>query len=87
MNALKLIFALFIALLLTTGVFAFVQNDNVQSSLTTENIEEAPEISVASTISLFNFIYLAEEKTDSTQTEPNRDSNNIQIMDLIQTFF
>lgn len=83
MNALKLIFSLFVVLFISSSLFAF-STDN--SSVNTESdsvMVDNNKTSVVSAVSLFSLISLTEESKDSV----NKDNSRIvQFMDLIQTY-
>lgn len=85
MNALKIIFTFFLALLISSSVFAFSQEENTQNIPDDPILVENQQVSLANAVSLFNFITLAEVKKDTT--EYNSTSGNSRMMELIQAFF
>ena len=85
MNALKIIVTFFLALLISSSVFAFSQEENIQNTPDDPILVEDQQVSLANAVSLFNFITLAEEKKDTT--EYNSTSGNSRMMELIQAFF
>lgn len=84
MNALKIIVTFFSALLISSSVFAFTQDENMQNIPDDANLIAETQVSVATAVSLFNFITLPEEKKDSTEMNT---SGNIKMVELIQAFF
>jgi hypothetical protein len=72
-------------LLASSGVLAFSQNDNIQTVPIDPETEETPKISLATAVSLFNLIYLVEEKSDTTEYDNNGNRNK--IMDFIHVLF
>lgn len=85
MNALKIIFTFFAALLISSSVFAFSEKDNIQNIPDDAVTLEEQQVSLASAVSLFNFITLAEETKDSTEYIST--SGNVRMIELIQAFF
>ena len=84
MNSLKLAFTFCALIFITSGLMA--HSCEPQPEVTLDSISnEVPQLSAASAVSLINFNSFTAEKKDST--ENSRGRGNINLMELIQTFF
>ena len=86
MQSLKLIIASSLLMFISTGVFASNHRE-APIDAPIDSLQESSKISAAKAISLFSFISVEKESSDSTTVIEEDNSSSLRIIDLIQTYF